>query len=418
MSSVIKDNNHKRINIFIAVISAVTFTVFYWISLKFQAITDNLITLDLLMLIEAVISIIFALVFCSRHLLGIKGKSGFLQEAIELTINYHKFSHYNFWQAFILCLIVYFSYLYFTPEKKLDFYLIASLVIGSWALILTKGVLRQQKSKLFGFKSLLKEIIDYSDHWCKSDITTEKHVCIFDYHPYIGGLSISNDSYYTAYENLLNSFANSAHIHLHIICSAENVLHKDMGVPKDTPELDKMNSELRNLDNGSRKNVCVWRTKHINPLHFIVLDDISFQYSVRPTSSGGNVKANELMGVRTEDVFSVNFLKGIFAELESRAITPEVEFWPTNKVTLTFTKQYKIKDVRFYDSNHNNDLEISNCYSNEISIEINEYLRQNKFILESLVVDKTLLDDWDEGFKIQLIKENGCHSNFSEIIKL
>lgn len=265
---------------------------------------------------------------------------------------FRKISHYSqfslsislFYSCLIIGLTFEFSMIFLDDKTKLNelmsgSYLIAlfiSLVIGIYSLIYTKIISNQQRLEIIGFESFLENIIEdfkiilekvnkYENNY---HINNNKvfEIVIVDFQPFIGSKSLGVDNLFLKeYINTLEKITTNQLINLTMICHTEELISKSFNLE----ETIKGNHLIKNISiNDAIKelskeghNVNLWRANFIGPYHFIIIDDIAYEYLVIPYDIFSN--KNILSGTKHIDQSKVHTIKQTYKDIISFSIKPK-----------------------------------------------------------------------------------------------
>lgn len=275
-------------------------------------------------------------------------------------------------------------------------YAVVALWFVWWTFLNTLVLIKQQNQKISGFKLFLSEVKSILENWQhNANGKKTKELFLVDYSPFIGNITIPNTQEYKQFKEELEGIANkdTSNIELRIICFntiKTTEYFERMNCNDDNTETDILNLEVHTREN---KNIAIWRTSEISPFHFIIAENIGYQYTIKPTRNGG---INELMGSHTEDVFMIEFLKETYREMESIIATPDKHFDYSNDdfILLHFLEpQINIKEVNIIWGTSGKDLNKST-----IDYDVSDNIKLPNSKLRSAV------------FRIELVKLNGMLS--------
>lgn len=207
--------------------------------------------------------------------------------------------------------------------------LVVAFYISIYSLIFSIIVSKSQKEDINGFEGFLNNLADdlYDLHR-KADKKGEKkiyEVIMVDFHPFIGSksLGIQNSSFKRYFEEL-ERIAQNKNIRLTIVChsktmiessfNAEEVIHSGHLIENKT-----VNEAIDILENESKVNI--WRSDLIGPYHFIIIDDIAYDYLVVPFHYLSN--KNTIQGNKHIDQSKVTHIHKAYHDIISATIKPK-----------------------------------------------------------------------------------------------
>ena len=276
-----------------------------------------------------------------------------------------------------------------------------------------------------GFERFLKELTEELRKFEHLDnIRTkskQQDIFVIDYHPFIGVVSAKKEIF-EEYKIELQKIASMPSVMLHVICNDDetiNLFHKQFDksiefdkVPKDIDML-----ELKYGNQNSQEmhpNVTIWRTNKIGPLHFIILNDVAFQYSVVKVG-----KKNELKAQRIVDGNTISFLRQTYDDYEKLALTPDVEMKEAEQeIKLWFSNQDNIKSAKIHysiDKSKTVSFENGNCITLKFEYDTTNG-KVNFKCSKNLNVDINLT--LTNFITVSLVKYNDSHSQTSRKIIL
>ena len=268
---------------------------------------------------------------------------------IPLYINlFRKISRYSqfafsislYYSCLIVGLTFEFSIIFGTDLNELmsGSYLIAlfiSLVIGIYSMIFTIIISNQQRLEIIGFESFLENIIDdfkrllddvnkFENNYNTNNKVFE--VIIVDFQPFIGSKSLGVDNLFLKeYINTLEKITTNQSINLTMVCHTEDLISQSFNID----ETIKGNHIIKNMSisesikelSKEGHNVNLWRTNFIGPYHFIIIDDIAYEYLVIPYDIFSN--KNILSGTKHIDQSKVHTIKQTYKDIISFSIKPK-----------------------------------------------------------------------------------------------
>lgn len=236
-----------------------------------------------------------------------------------------------------------------------------SFFIGIYGFIITIVVARQQKLDIFGFERFLEEVslelrkiktkVDSND---KLLIPKKGKVIIVDFHPFIGSKSLgANNAYYREYISALEHIANNMNIDLTIICHSESLISNSFNIHENISGTSlifnkPINEALSVLQ--EEKGVSIWRSDEVGPFHFIIIDNVAFEFIVIPFDAFSN--KNILTATKLLEQSKLDYLLKAAADIIAAAIKPPQLDLSENMV-LTINeifpkyRQDKIAGIRF-----------------------------------------------------------------------
>src|SRR5690606_22336265 len=105
-------------------------------------------------------------------------------------------------------------------------------------------------------------------------------------HPFIGSKSLGlHNSSFKRYLNELEKIAQNKYIRLTIVCHSAKIIERSFNFEETIHtghliENKTVNDAIDVL--GSQSRVVIWRSDFIGPYHFIILDEIAYDYLVVP----------------------------------------------------------------------------------------------------------------------------------------
>lgn len=212
--------------------------------------------------------------------------------------------------------------------------LFVSLVVGIYSMIYTIIISENQRLEIFGFESFLEKVIDdfkllieTVNKFESSYYIVDKQfdVIIVDFQPFIGSKSLGVDNLFLKeYINILEKIATNQSINLTMVCHTEDLISKSFNIEeKINGNIIKDKSISESILEISRKghNVNLWRTNFIGPYHFIIINNIAYEYLVIPFDVFSN--KNTLSGTKHIDHSKVHSINQTYRDIIAFSIKPK-----------------------------------------------------------------------------------------------
>jgi hypothetical protein len=208
--------------------------------------------------------------------------------------------------------------------------LITALYISIYSIIFATIISKSHKQEIYGFESFLNNLADdlfilnEKAHSQTNDKVYE--VIIVDFHPFIGSKSLGiKSSVFKRYVKAIDKIALNAHIKLTIICHSEEMINNSFNSEEiiSTTDLIKnknVNDSINELALKGQK-VNIWRSDLIGPYHFIIIDDIAYDYLVIPFHYLSN--KNTLQGNKHIDQSKIVHIQKAYHDIISATIKPK-----------------------------------------------------------------------------------------------
>lgn len=242
-----------------------------------------------------------------------------------------------FYATFIASISLYFSFLFLENSKLNDFISNSNLLIAIVALYVTIYSIifaviasKSQKQGIHGFENFLNNLADdlyilnQKAHLPNNDKIYE--VVIVDFHPFLGSksLGITNSSF-KRYIKAIEKTALNDFIKLTIICHSKEIIENSFNSEEVIHSESLINALTVNnaIDELAAKGqkTSIWRSDLIGPYHFIIIDDIAYDYLVVPFHYLSN--KNTIQGNKHTDQSKVVHILKAYHDIISATIKPK-----------------------------------------------------------------------------------------------
>ncbi len=268
-----------------------------------------------------------------------------------------------FYTTLIAFLSFYISFLFIDESKLNDFIsnsnviiLITALYISIYSIIFAIIISKSQIQEIYGFESFLNNLADdlyilnEKAHLPNNDKVYE--VVIVDFHPFIGSKSLGiKNTPFKRYIKAIEKTALNDCIKLTIICHSKEMIESSFNAEEKIHSGNLINSLAVNnaIDELAIKGqkVNIWRSDLIGPYHFIIIDDIAYDYLVVPFHYLSN--KNTIQGNKHIDQSKVVHIHKAFHDIISATIKPKELDLSSSKVKgdiYDTTKQKNIKGIK------------------------------------------------------------------------
>jgi hypothetical protein len=227
-------------------------------------------------------------------------------------------------------------------------YSITAAIFTVWAFLNTMILRSSQEERIVDIPHLLVEATAAINKTVK-DLRDNKDVRCFymlDYAPGIGirYATAEDDRFRNALESLFRDPGASG-IRVEAVFYTDEFVesfHRNIGATD--REITIVKDTIYDLDNPVHSKGAIWTSTNIGALHCMLVDNIVFQYIVIPEQNGTKSKA---IGVRSEDVFLISFLKEMVEGTIRTIITPKCRLQEPDFI-LDLPSQPNISKVSIY----------------------------------------------------------------------
>ncbi|MEQ9403576.1 MAG: hypothetical protein RIM99_08330 [Cyclobacteriaceae bacterium] len=233
----------------------------------------------------------------------------------------------------------------------------ATLLLGTWGLVVSYNVLKQQNTQVVSFEEFLSELRDSLQRLKqKADLDQDRtwKVTLYDYHPLIG--NFSSQKKFGEFSKQLFEVINTPNITFQFLTYHQDILttfFKKLSIDDDFKIVSNSYNPVHFITNVERKpidgrprNATIWKSSHVSEFHFVIIEDEAFQYVVLPQPTG----INEIYGIKSEDPFTINYLLKSFEEKVSSVISIESVRNEGNLYKIYFEPQSNIELIVIFDS--------------------------------------------------------------------
>lgn len=272
----------------------------------------------------------------------------FIDVVLLKSYRFKDFSIYvsAFYTALITGISLWISFEFLEKAKLNDFIsssnlfmAVAALYVTIYSIIFAIIASKSQKQEIYGFESFLNNVADdlyilsEKAHLPNNDKVYE--VVIVDFHPFIGSKSLGiENSVFKRYIKAIEKTALNDKIKLTIVCHSKQMINNSFNAEEKIHSESLINNLAVNdaIDILATKGqkVNIWRSDIIGPYHFIIIDDIAYDYLVVPFHYLSN--KNIIQGNKHIDQSKVAHIHKAYHDIISATIKPTEISLNSNKV--------------------------------------------------------------------------------------